>query len=320
MLKLTLLLSLLTLNFNLLAQACCTSGTPILGSLEMSSGKTGELRLGLTYERNVLRDIYEGVSELVDNTRERMTESVLFELNYGLTRSITITTLFTFVNQSRFIRPLIGAQNHTISRGISDAVALIKYNIINLDMLSQMQLSLGAGIKAPLGKSDVMSNGLLLPADMQPGSGSWDIMLWGYFSQANLAQLPINIYLNISYKLNSTNERFGRGTGGYSFGNEFITNLGLGYRTDTIVDYSLLLRFRNTVPDKFNLSEIPNTGGDWLYIVPGINFKLGGALTTRLSGQIPIFRNLSGTQLTTSYTASVSFYYSFRMFNDILNF
>jgi hypothetical protein len=77
-----------------------------------------------------------------------------------------------------------------------------------------------------------------------------------------------------------------------------------------IVDFSLATRFRHVDADRFSASTIPNTGGIWVLAVPGMNVKLLHNLTIRASGQIPLYRRLSGTQLTTSYTASVSVFYS----------
>lgn len=306
---------LFTMNILSSGQACCTAGTPILGSLELSSGRKGVLDIGVTFERNVLRDIYEGSSPLVDYTRERMTESLLVELNYGISSRLTATLLTTFVNQIRIIRPLTGISNEVVGRGIGDMVLLMKYSIIKLDMFDRRELAVGGGVKIPSGSSMLKSGGLLLPADMQPGTGSWDAIFWTYYSKEISGSFPLTYIVNLSYRINSTNERFGKGNGGYGFGNEFIANIGLLYRTDTVIDYSFLIRFRNTKPDKFSGDSIPNTGGSWLNLVPGLNIKIYESFLTRISGQLPVYRNLLGTQLTTTYTASLALFYSFDLNN-----
>lgn len=152
---------------------------------------------------------------------------------------------------------------------------------------------------------------------MQPGTGSWDGVLWGYFSKGFVPALPLNIFLNGSYRLYGTNNRFGDSfQQGYTFGNELFVNLGAGYRTDTFFDFTLMLRFRNTTPDKFDDGQLPNTGGNWLYLVPGVNGKISGNFTARLSGQIPLYRNLTGTQLTTTYSASIGLFYNINLKDD----
>ncbi len=298
-------------------QACCSAGSPLLGSLDVSNASEGELQVGLTYELNSLQDVYAGTVRLDDDLRERRVNSFLLEVNYGLTGRISLTVLFTFINQSRNIYSLGDLSSRLNTGGLSDGIILVKYNFIPLSLIDQVELTLGAGAKLPIGNSTLRSDGILVPADMQPGTGAWDGVLWGYFSKGFVPALPINVFLNVSYRLNGTNNRFGDSfQQGYTFGNELFVNLGAGYRTDTFFDFTLMLRFRNTTPDKFDGGQLPNTGGNWLYLVPGINGKLSDQFTARLSGQIPLYRNLTGTQLTTTYSASIGLFYSINLKGD----
>lgn len=306
----------LLLNTNLFAQACCSAGTPLLGSLEMSSGTAGVLQFGLTYDYNSLQSVYEGSKWLDDQTRERLTQSALFEITYGVTNKLSVTGLLSFVNQSRTITPLNQQQNEISTNGLGDAVLLLKYKLIEVNIISQTELAIGLGGKFPTGKADIRDNGILLPADLQSGSGSYDLLLWAFYSKGFVPDLPINFIANLSYKINSSFDRFEGTNNAYKFGNELIISSGIGYRTDTILDFSLFFRFRNTSMDVFDNQDIPNTGGSWLYIIPGVNFKFTDFLTGRVTSQLPIYRNLQGTQLTTSYTLSFSLFYSISLINS----
>ncbi len=62
--------------------------------------------------------------------------------------------------------------------------------------------------------------------------------------------------------------------------------------------------------DNRNNWEIPNTSGKWVYAIPGINLSVSDTFSVRLSGKIPLYRNLDGTQLTTRFTTSLTFYYT----------
>jgi len=309
--KIVVLIPLLIFaSTNLQGQACCSAGSPLLESLEVSNVYSGELQLGLIYELNVLKDIYSGLTRLEDNFRKRTVNSFILEANYGISERFSVSTLFTFINQSRDISTYDNLSSKLNTSGLSDGVVLLKYNIVPLDFVSQFELSIGGGLKLPIGNSTLLSKGILIPADMQPGSGSWDGILWGYASKGFVPVIPLNIFLNVSYRKNGTNNRFGESfQQGYSFGNELFINLGAGYRTDTFFDFTLMLRYRNTTKDNFDGAKVPNTGGNWLYIVPGINGKLSDHFTARLSGQLLVYRNLSGTQLTTTYTASLGIIY-----------
>ncbi len=291
-------------------QACCSAGSPLLSSLEYSSSQKGFLKFGLTYEYNFLDAVYSGTTDINDDTRLRRVHSILLETSYGFTSKFSVTSLLTFINQRREISSFSESQNQLSTIGISDAVVLLKYNLMPLTLSNQNELSFGAGVKIPLGKSTLRDNGILLPADMQPGTGAWDYIFSLYASKGFMPKIPLNIFINSSYRLNGTNRRFGDRFEGYSFGNEFIASIGFGYRTNTPFDFSLSFRYRSTRPDKFNNEDVSNTGGKWFYVIPGINARLGHNLTTRISGSLPLYRNLTGTQLTTTYTSGLTIFYT----------
>lgn len=295
----------------LMAQACCSAGTPLLGSLETSTALPNHLQITLTYDFNSLKSILAGSRRLNDQIRKRSTHSGLLELTYGMTDNLSVTGLFTYVNQRRAISSSLGTRDIISSLGAGDALILVKYELISQNLINQTQLAFGAGPKIPLGKSDLTNNGILLPADIQPGSGSWDFILWGFYGKGFVPTIPLNVFTTISYKINTENKRFASSDAGYKFGNEFVASVGAGYRTDYVFDYSLSFRFRSTSTDKFDNEKVPNTGGFWIYAIPGLNLKITDQFTTRFTGQIPVYRYLEGTQLTTTYTLSISFYYNY---------
>ncbi len=299
------------------SQACCSAGTPLLSSLELPSTSAGTLQLALTYEYNTLHDVLAGSSTLNDDSRRRTTHSLLLETSYGFTASFSASILLAMVQQERSIRPsLEGTESFLKTRGLGDAIVLLKYNLIQANIINQIDLSVGAGVKIPLGRSNLTADGILLPADMQPGTGAWDGILWGYVSQGFVPAPPLNVFASVSYRYTGSNARFGNNQEGYTFGNELVANVGAGFRTDASLDFSLVLRFRQTTSDRFAGSDIPNTGGLWLSAVPGVNVKVLDNLAVRVSGQIPLYRNLDGTQLTTSYTASATVFYTMNLFEE----
>ncbi len=291
------------------AQTCCTSGTPLLGSLEMSVTNKNSLQINFNFNYNSLTDIYDRDIRLNDNTRERITQSAILEFNYGLTHEITLTTLFSYVKQERTISPVSGIKNTLVTKGFGDIIMLVKYNFIQQNIISKNDFSAGIGLKIPAGKSGIKQNNILLPADLQPGTGSWDIIFWGFYSRSNIFSMPVNLISNLSYKLNGNNKRFGVQFGDYKFGNEFIATNGIIYFADKIFTPTFFLRIRNTSNDKFSGGNIPNTGGWWFYAVPGLNISLSDNIIVRADSQIPVYRYLNGIQLTTTLTGSLSLIY-----------
>ena len=298
---------------NIYGQACCTAGTPLLGSLELTSTPKGILQLGMTADHNSLTDVLSGSETLRNGERERISQSVLFELNYGISNNITITTLLSYIRQQRTIFNN-NSTNELTASGIGDIVLLGKYSLIQSDIFNNEELSLGLGFKIPTGSSSIKANGILIPADMQPGTGSWDGILWGIYSKGNIITNNLTLLTNVSLRLNGNNARFGNSNEGYSFGNEFIAMAGFSYPIHSLLELTLLTKFRSTRQDIFADAQIPNTGGTWINLKPSLNIYLSQKLSTRIGGELPIYGEVEGTQLTTTYSASVSLFYAYNFF------
>ena len=296
----------------LTAQACCTAGTPLMSSLDVTATPPGIWRISLTYHYNFLDDVVSG-SQKIEGIRQRLSQSLLADISYGLNRRLSFTALLSFIQQTRSLKQPNSAQSleKVATRGVGDMLFLVKYNIIPLDIFSQTQVSAGLGIKAPTGESTLKTGQILLPADMQPGTGSWDAVLWAYYFKGFLPFSKWNYFSNLTYRLNGNNDRYqlSEVNSGYRFGNELLATVGTSVSTDSLLSFSLLVRYRNTQADHLAESTVPNTGGHWVYVQPGVNVNFE-TVSLRLSGSIPIYRRLTGTQLTTSYTLSFGLFYS----------
>lgn len=287
------------------AQACCTAGTPIAGSLDLSVTNANTWQLTFSYEYNYLDDVV-AESEEIKGFRSRLSQSMLLDISYGYNDRFSFTALLSYLRQTRILN---SSNSTTTTSGPGDASLFIKYNILKPDILSQRQWAVGTGLKFPTGQSDIKNGSVLLSADLQPGSGSWDGIFWTYFSQGFLP-LRFNYFLSSTYRLNGANDRYQSTDSGpgYHFGNEFLFNLGANYSTVSLFNFSFQLRYRNSTVDRLGTLSVPNSGGKWLYIMPGLNINLE-SLTVRFSGQFPVYRKLNGIQLTTSYRAGVALSY-----------
>ena len=303
-----LILSITTSNT--FAQACSCGGAPLLSSLEQTVTPVGTWQFSLTYEYNSIGDLVTETTEFEDNTRNRFVHSGLLEIGYGLSKHISISAVFSLLQQERETNSSEGPGDYLRTRGVGDGLFLVKYNFIPFDVFAMRQLAFGAGIKYPLGKSSLLNNSSLIAADMQPGTGSWDLVLWAYFYQSYFKKIPISLYANLSYRLNSSNNRFGVDNPGYRFGNELIAEVGVNYQPESFLNYSTGIKYRSTQSDVFDNNGVPNTGGKWIDLTGGLNANLTESTALRFSGDIPIYRNLNGTQLTTSYSLSVSLFYT----------
>jgi len=305
-----ILLPLLLLNLaEIRSQTCCSGGVPMTGNLGLPAASKSTLQISLTYDQNFLNTLKNGREDLDDNSRKRLTRSVLLEAGYSLTNTITISTLLTYVVQSREISQF-GNTNSDRLYGVGDGVILITGRI-GKDKLKKRDLLLGIGSKLPIGKSD-MSNpdGIKFSADLQPGSGAWDGIIWGSYFQ----QLPFRPSLSFSarniFRFTGANNNY-LGFARYSFGDELQFITGISDRLiigKILIDPSLHFRFRHAGPDVQDDFKIPNTGGSWIYLAPGIGVNLSPSAVLSFQAEIPLYSKLVGTQLTTDYRFSAGLY------------
>ncbi|MFQ5582831.1 MAG: hypothetical protein ACE5GL_00155 [Calditrichia bacterium] len=292
----------------LYSQACCSGGVPFLGALEVSTTPANNFQLSLTYDYNRLSRVYTGSNflEVDPNQRQRIGQSVLLEASYGFSSRFSATVVTSVIQQKRRIASDITGETDFIrANGLGDAAVLAKFSIIPFNLLSRREAAIGAGVKIPFGENNFNVNGIRVSDDLQPGSGSWDGILWGYLARGFYPKIPVTAFLRSSYRLTGTNSF------NYKFGNEFLLSLGGILSTKSFLSYSMLFRYRSVTADQRNDATLPNSGGKWLYVIPGLNVNLSSSMGVRLSGQVPVYRNLDGTQLTTTYRLSVALFYSF---------
>ncbi len=299
---------------NLYAQCSC-GGPPLLSSLESPSTAAGVWQFGLTTEYSSVSDFVTFKTQLDDDVRDRTVASGLLQVDYGLTDRITISGLVSFLQQERTTFAEFSGQSEFLrTSGVGDAMLLVKYSLLNPTALSRSQLALGGGVRSPLGRSRLLNNNqTLIAATMQPGTGAWDGILWGSATSILDRRRGVNVFASATYRITSSNSSFfGDGIGGYRFGNEFLTTFGAGIRQSSRLDYTAGLRYRSTRIDQSLDFPADNSGGKWLNFSPGVNFKLTDVVALRGSGQIPLWRELRGTQYTTSYSLSFSIFYTLK--------
>lgn len=295
----------------LLSQTCCSGGVPLSNNLGLPNEGKGVWILGINYDYNNLNTLNAGADKLDDDSRLRITNSILANIGYSFSDRISVEALFTWVNQTRTITQF-GNENFTETTGIGDAVFLAKYAIPDV-LGASSQLNLGMGTKAPLGKSDLTTEeGFQLTADLQPGSGAWDIIGWLSVSKGVNFRPSATISGSITYRLTGKNNAYLNNTSTYEFGN--VIQAIVGYTDqfllfNTIFNPGVVFKYRNAEVDKVQDSDLPNTGGEWVFIRPelGVQITPGILLNSRL--ELPLYSFVDGTQLTPTlrFTAGVSF-------------
>ena len=232
-----------------------------------------------------------------DNTRKRTTHSLLTEIGYSITDKLSIDAFFSFVKQERKLSPVGQPENFTSTNGVGDAVLLLKYKFYK-------NFQAGIGVKLPLGLSDIRDErGLTLNADLQPGSGAWDIIYWFNGSHPIAIKPSMSLTARAIYRSTGENNTYFE-TQTYEFGNEFQFLVGLAdrYTIGTqIFDPSLSFKYRAVSSDINDDFEVPSTGGQWVFIRPGLAYNLNPNLIIQSNIELPIYANLSGTQVTPTF-------------------
>lgn len=293
------------------SQTCCSGGVPLSNNLGLPNEGKNSWIFGLNYDYNNLNTLKSGTERLEDNSRLRITNSILLNTSYSFTDKFSAELLLTWVNQTRTIRQF-GNENFTETSGIGDAVLLFKYAIQNI-LGENTLLNLGIGTKVPLGKSDLISKqGIQLTADLQPGSGAFDGIGWLSLSKKLKSKPSALIFGNLSYRLTGVNDSYLNNTSTYEFGNELQVNLGysdqfLLYKT--LFSPKLTFKYRKALRDKINNNYLPNTGGEWVFVRPELSSEITSNIVLNSKIELPIYSYVDGTQLSPTLRLTVGFTY-----------
>ncbi len=315
------LLAYIFLPTTIFAQACCSGGTPLAGNIGLRPMSAGDVFFDLTYDYNTQRTLLSGSTVLDDNRRERNTNALLARAGYALTDHLSFTAILSWIDEEEKVQALSGGTNRLGASGLGDAIALVQYEPIKW---RDKNLVFGGGIKFPLGSIDNRDpeTGLILNPDLQPGSGSWDMVLGVHFQQSHFFKNNLTMIASVTSRLNTEADRF-EGQQAYQFGTEFRTNFGFRdrYLLGTfLLDPGLILLYRRTEIDRIDGNEVPNTGGQWLHVLPNLNWQISPAFSVGASVEIPLYRNLTGTQLTTTNRFTFTLAYQISKQNKELGF
>ncbi len=290
------------------SQTCCSGGVPVSSNLGLPQSEKGTWQISLNYDLNVLKTLKTGEETLEDRNRNRTTHTALFEVGHTFSRRLSIDGLFSYIRQERTVNNF-GTDQFTATNGIGDVTFLLKYLTIDR---SSIQLHTGIGIKAPTGASDkTNTDGITLNADLQPGSGAWDGIGWVYLSVPIKSRPTSALYANAIYARKGHNTSY-LGTQDYKFGDEWQLIAGIGDQRmlfEQIFDLNVALRYRRAQPDENDDQFVPSTGGSWIFINPGISWWTTPNFSMQTNVELPLFANITGTQVTPTYRINAGFYY-----------
>lgn len=281
------------------SQGCCSGGAPLAGSLGLQDLAKGDVLIAVSFRHNHLTDLMIEREVLDDKRITRTVQSLVISGQYAVTNRLTLSLILPWLRQRE---ALTGTNEQAIADGPGDGTLMVQYQFLSKKDWTAIG---GLGTKAPTGITSIVNNlGILLNPNIQPGTGAWEGLGALYLRRGKFLRPTMSVEMIGSYRLMGTGDRFGR-LQRYRFGDERQVYLGISdqyFMKKFLMDVSLGFRFRQTQTDLVNEVPVPNTGGNWLYFSPGINIYITPSITWGTGMNYPLYRSLTGTQLTTSWT------------------
>ena len=151
-------------------------------TLDVLDGETlyeGGWLVTLGHEFETRDELRSGWSDVPDPlNREATFNDSSVAAHYGLRHDLQLSLLLPHKKRSLRLEQVGAPATRLNVEGVGDVAAVVKWRFHRWDAPHKaLNVSLLAGVEAPTGEDDATDEGLTLPADLQPGSGSWNPML-----------------------------------------------------------------------------------------------------------------------------------------------
>ncbi|SNT38310.1 hypothetical protein SAMN05421640_3674 [Ekhidna lutea] len=287
-----------------LSQTCCTGGTPLLGSYVFSSGTAQNWSIHGTFNHNSNNDLVSGEKELEDSFIKRRVSVAITQLDYGLSDNLIISLVAPYLFQEETVSRQSNNTRYT-NNGLGDISFWGRYQLLG----SNYDLAAAIGLKLPTGSTNTDDgNGLILPQSMQSGSGSVDIGINLQSTFYLRADRKYTISNQLAIKYNTQGRNF-EAHPNYRFGTQYqaLSAFSYQYIVSTFVSNLFLggvYQYREM--DEFDGGFTnENTGGHWVNLMAGQTSAVNQKLDIGLNFILPVYRNLNGLQLSTTWQGSI---------------
>jgi hypothetical protein len=218
---------------------------------------------------------------------------VQLDAAYGLTSRTTLLASAPIGTHRSYDvgHPPVLTENYE-TWGLGDTLVGVRHAVVAAPELS---LVLGAGLELPTGEYRLVSPealfdiGVLDPM-LQPGSGSWDVLLNAQASR-RLGAGGLDLTGAFSYQANTTNDL------GYSYGDDAIASLALARPLARRLRASLQLKWAHRGRSEYQGGGVESTGGTVVYAIPGLVTTLPARLSLYFFLPVPVYRYVNETQV-----------------------
>ena len=219
------------------------------------------------------------------------------DVGYGLTGRTTLLASAPVVTHRSYDvgHPPVLTENYE-TWGLGDTLVGVRHAFV---ATAEESLVVGVGVEMPTGESRLVSPealfdiGVLDPM-LQPGSGSWDVLLNAQASR-RLGAGGLDLTGAFSYQANTTNEL------GYSYGDDAIASLALARPLARPLvprlRASLQLKWAHRGRSEYQEEGVESTGGTIVYAIPGLVATLPARLSVYFFLPVPVYRYVNETQV-----------------------
>ena len=235
-------------------------------------------------------------------------------LSYGITDNLTLNMQLPYASRKNirageYDGVTYEVHSHGDVEDMGDISAILQYKVYD----DIAKVALLAGVKAPTGKDDLKDNGEVLEADLQPGSGSWDLFAGIAVSKGFE---DFSLHSDMLYKYNNT------GVDGSQLGDVFTYNAAVSYKLfednhDHVlhelgeekefgysVNVFLELNGEYAQEDRFNGTTADSTGHNVVFATTGLQLIGEGGYSLFFSVSKPIYQDFNGVQNEINYKSS----------------
>ncbi len=272
-------------------------------------------RTGLRYDVRYLKLSKEySDGKLVANSSNESEEFFTnqFTLSYQLASDISLIEIVPVATKTARMSETDMNSSETITNtGFGDVLLIGRYNLFADHSLTTTKIvAMSAGLKLPTGGTHFRdAAGEIADPDMQLGTGSLDAVV--------AANVLYGTH-DLAVAFNTTATFTSKGANGHQYGNNVNYDATARYRVYCKMDDCAPSLFATAgIIGEWRAHELqdgvidPNSGGNVIYVAPGVQAFLSQSISFEARFQLPIVHALNGDQLGETYKIASGLQYLF---------
>ena len=248
-----------------------------------------------------------------DGTKDVEVVRVPTTLSYGATPDLTLGATIPYVRKE-ITAWSGGDKSETTVDGLADIFLTAKYRYFERNYHGgSTQLAILGGVKVPTGSTDARDGrGALLPMPDQLGSGSVDVV--AALTATSVFDYNWATHASVLYRKNTEGDR------DFQFGDFLNYNLAISRMVyhepypGPEVFLGLELNGEYSARNELKGDDLPNSGGNRVFLSPTLVAFLSPNWTLEASVQVPVFQNLNGNGLEEDVRFVVGFRFQYAAF------